>query len=99
MLEDYFRRQNMAKLLKYKIEENLTDETRKAIIKCIADYMVEALVNGDPTKIEKRHKIQTAQTAVALFVGLKSKIGDDPLVNIWNGTVWVTNFLIVSRLC
>lgn len=82
MLEEYFRRQNMNKLLLRKNDDILAENDRKNIINSIVDFMVEAFGKGDPTKIEKRHKKCTAQAAVKLFIGLKAKIGDDELVRI-----------------
>lgn len=75
MLEEFFRRQNKAKLLLLKSEKVYEDRDRQQIVNCVVDFMIEAFGKGNPNQITLAQKTMTARTAVILFVGLKS---DEP---------------------
>lgn len=83
LIEEFFRRQNLTRLLKYKNHELLDDAVRKDVVNCIMDFMVEACGNGDPRKIGKNHKQMTAQATIGLFVGLRSKETGNELVKFY----------------
>lgn len=46
----------------------------------MVDFMIEAFGKGDPSKVEKPHKLMTARAAVVLFIGLKSSDPENDLV-------------------
>lgn len=81
MLESFFQRQNRAELLVNQNVKVLDDKARHDIVKCLADFMVEAFGKGDPSKITKEHKLITARAAVCLFEGLESNDPTQKLVN------------------
>lgn len=80
MLTSYFRRQNKAGLLLNKMVKVLDDKVRMQIVNCIVDFMVEAFGKGDPSKVTKQQKMQTARATIMLFEGLKSTDQTDELV-------------------
>lgn len=80
MLASFFRRQNKADLLKHSTVAPLEDKFRIQIVNCMVDFMIEAFGKGDPSKVERQHKLITARTAVDMFIGLKSN-QENVLVN------------------
>lgn len=80
MLESYFYRQNQADLLLSRDTVVLEDRLRMKIVNCLVDFMVEAFGIGDPSKITKQQKHNTASAAVSLFIGLKSHENSNELV-------------------